>query len=292
MGAPERIDVMIAGAQRAGTSTLRTALGAHPGIVTHDTAELPWFVESSPEASLRAAIARSFGDLDDADDRLVLAKSAGVMALGAAQERLAAHNPACRIVVVLRDPVERAWSAYWFERRAGREPAATFEEAIERDPATAPGGDRAHQLDYLGRGDYLPQLQALEQRFDAPPVIVRFDDLVADQRATVGGILDALGLDPSRLPPGEAVVEHGAAAARSTRIARLLRSPGPRTRAVARRLPRGLRLGAQRTLLAANERPLEVGPMAPETRTRLAEHFAPRNAALAAWLDRDLSAWT
>src|SRR5207245_1011448 len=67
-----------------------------------------------------------------------------------APERMARLLPKARLIAVLRNPVDRAYSHYWFARAWGAE-NRTFEEAVFADPD--PKG-----FSYFERGRYLSQL--------------------------------------------------------------------------------------------------------------------------------------
>lgn len=283
------IDVMIAGAQKAGTSTLAAALEVHPQLASHEALEFTWFVEPTPTESFEAAYDRVVGA--PPRDRVVLAKSAGVMFVPEARQELARRFPSCRVVVILRHPVDRAWSAYWYLRRTGREPATTFEAAIDRgDDPDLDGW--AHQRAYLERSDYPPQLEALDDLFGDRVHVVLFDDLVHDQAAVVADAVAAIGLDPSAMPDEVGPIEANTAAqARSARVARMLRSPGTLLRTAGRLAPPSVRERVKGSLIAANERAADIPPMDPATRQRLLAHFAPSVQAVEQRLGRPLPEW-
>jgi hypothetical protein len=293
-----RIDVMIAGAQKAGTTSLARYLGSLPSIFTHDDIEFPWFVEPGRYRSYDDAFAQHFRGRPGAH-QMVLAKSAGVMFVEDGTERLLEHNPHCRVIAILRHPVDRAWSAYWFMRRVGREISATFEEALELEPRRlANDFGRYHQLAYRHRGDYLPQLRRMSSIVPRDQLyICLLDDLRADPEALCRHLVAWLGMsvEPA-LAVAVAASHNESAGVRSTRAARALRQPAPLLRTLARTIPPGLRAGIRRStwdrLVQANERPLSVPPMPESTRTELVAWFQPRNDALAAHLGRDLSAWS
>lgn len=60
----------------------------------------------------------------------------------AAPERIATTLPEVKLIAVLRDPVERAWSQYRYEVSRGNE-TETFERALDLEPERLRGGTRA-----------------------------------------------------------------------------------------------------------------------------------------------------
>jgi len=185
-----------------------------------------------------------------------------------ALDRMAATIPDARLVAILRDPVERAYSHYWMEHVRGRD-GRTFEEAVADDTS-----------DYLARGRYLPQLQDVCERFPRERLsVVLLDDLRASPGPTYGEVCGFLGVDGGFRPPrlGE-------------RVNRFVSFRSMRVRGARRRLPKAFRIGRLVGKLNAVEG--DYPPMAEATAADLRSRFAGDNAALAAWLGRDLSAWS
>ena len=98
--------------------------------------------------------------------------------------RAAAAVPGARVIVMLRDPVERAYSHYQQEYARGFEDAATFEAALDLEPSRLEGerermladpayDSRAYQHHaYVTRGEYADQLTAWRERFPAERMLV------------------------------------------------------------------------------------------------------------------------
>jgi hypothetical protein len=249
MGQPRALpDAVILGAQKCGTTSLHGYLVQHPGVIPPLRKEVHYFDLNYPrgEAWYRA----HFGRIGEAG--LNLDASPYYLFHPAVPARLHALLPDARLVVLLRDPVRRAYSHYWHERAKGRE-KLEFEEAIAAEPARIAAAEAGladgslgrsadHQhFSYLARGRYAEQLErwfALypRERFH----VVRFEDLVKEPLARLNDVLAFLGL------PGASRVD---LEARNTR-----------------RYP----------------------PMSAETEQRLREQFAPHNRRLEALLGRSL----
>ena len=123
-----------------------------------------------------------------------------------APERLAAALPEARLLAVLRDPVDRAWSHWQYERRRGHEDLP-FEEAIAREPERlagqaeriiAGGASFAHRhYSYLARSRYAEQLERLYQLFPPTQVLgLHSESLLADPNAALAPVWSFLGLPP------------------------------------------------------------------------------------------------
>jgi hypothetical protein len=293
-----RIDVMIAGAQKAGTTSLVTALGSLQSVMFSHPHEFTWFIKPDRFGeSYEEAFVGCFGRLGQPDEK-VLAKSASLMFLPAAAERLHLHNAHCKILMTLRHPVDRAWSAYWFLRRVGIETAATFEQALALEgERLANDFTRYHETAYLARGDYAPQVSRMQHMFGYDNVrVLLLEDIREDLASTVADVASWIGLatpDEVDLPVGSVHV-NAAARARSERLAAVLRRPwsGPLRPLLPTRLRRAVRTRVKEPMIRANERSAPTETMRTETRQELLEWFAPRNHTLACLLGRDLEHWS
>lgn len=239
------LSIMIAGAQKSGTSSLNTYLGQHPSLrSTREDAdgqspEIMWFLR--PER-FDDGIPWSFlyGEVDEGE--LLVGKSAGLMYDGDAVERLAAHDPRVHVVVVLRDPVKRAFSAYQFNKQRGIEPASSFEDALAGGPQRFRAEDERHfRCAYVEWSAYADHVERLLRRFGEDRVhVLLFEELTSDPRRVVAPLLEKLGLDPADLPEG---VGHAneASQSRSLVLARAVRPGHPLARVLRKLLPLGAR---------------------------------------------------
>jgi hypothetical protein len=237
-------DAMIIGAMKSGTSSLHNYLTQHPGVIAPLRKEVHYFDVhfEQGERWYRANFGRP------GEPGLNLDSSPYYLAHPLAPQRAHALVPHARLIVLLRDPVRRAYSHYWHERDKKRE-TLSFEEAIAAEPARL-GDDeqrlargeirhsRAHQhFGYLSRGRYAEQLERWWQFYPREQTLVlRFEDLAREPMEVLGRALDFLAL--------------------------------PRT--------------AQVRLEARNVR--RYPPMDPATADRLRDYFAPHDARLQALL--------
>ncbi|WP_333563673.1 sulfotransferase family protein [Nocardiopsis suaedae] len=172
-------DFLIAGAQRCGTTTLYKALMQHPqvlgptlrkGVHFFDTAYgrgTDWYRSRFPmRRSVRAAAGGAGGVVGESSPYYLFHPLCA--------ERIAADLPEAKVVVMLRDPVERAYSAHSHESARGYE-TEPFERALdlederiageeERLAADALARSHHHQHHaYVARGRYIDQLLRLER---------------------------------------------------------------------------------------------------------------------------------
>ncbi len=128
--------------------------------------------------------------------------------------RIRATVPDVKAILLLRDPVERAWSHYWERRAMGVEPL-TFEEALAaEDDRTAgelarmmadPGyhSDAYDFYSYRQRGIYLPQIENWLQHFSRDQLLILVsEEMYAEPQGTFDQVCDFLGLPHAALPGG------------------------------------------------------------------------------------------
>jgi Sulfotransferase domain len=197
-------DFIVAGAQRCGTTTLYRLLVEHPAIVRplfhkgigyfdvgYDH-PWSWYRGHFPVAPVAAARTRRFG-------RPMTFDSSGYyMYHPLAPDRIAEHLPDVKVVVLVRDPVERAYSAHKHELVRGFE-TEDFETALALEPERLAGEvERMHANPsyqsfhhrhhaYVGRGQYADQIVRLQQALSPEQVFVidanRFFDRPVEQFA-------------------------------------------------------------------------------------------------------------
>ena len=210
-------DFVIVGAQKAGTTSLHAYLLQHPQIFPGERKEVHYFDLNFDKSELwyrshfprRAELERNA----DAIDRPVLTGEASpyYLAHPHAAERIARLLPDARIIVLLRDPVTRAYSHYRHNVRK-KEEQLPFVEALAREAEIMPaearklGSDpnarsRAHQLfSYRTRGHYAEQLERYFAHCDRDRILIlRSEDFFADAQAIYSQVLRFLGIDQWRL---------------------------------------------------------------------------------------------
>jgi hypothetical protein len=187
--------------------------------------------------------------------------------------------PTARAILLLRHPVDRAYSHYWYQRSLGFE-KRSFEQAV-RDELRAPDDQ---PFRHLGDGRYGPILHRLDQHVpDDRRLVLLFDDLRADAEGTFGSVCRFIGVDHDRAPE-----EVGAVVNATTMLhSEWLREQMLRWHAW-RRLPFGIADRIDRL----NRLETRYPPMPAALRRELVAWFADDVAETAAHLGRDLSAWT
>ena len=197
-------DVVIIGAQKCGTSSLHGYLTQHPRVIEPLRKEVHYFDVnySRGERWYRAHFGRT------GEPGLNIDSSPYYLFHPLAAERMHALLPKAKLIVLLRDPVRRAYSQYWQQRDKDREPL-DFEAALAAEPARIEeahrrlasceiAASREHQIhSYIARGRYAEQLERWLQLYPRDQLLaLRFEDLVREPLAVLNQTLAWLGLPP------------------------------------------------------------------------------------------------
>ena len=204
---------LIVGAQRGGTTSLFKALLQHPsfipprmrkGVHYFDVAYgngQSWYLGHFPRRTQLEARSRRIGA-----PVITGEASPYYMWHPAVPGRIAADVPGVKLVALLRDPVERAYSGYAHEFARGFE-TESFERALELEPSRLAGererlladpasGSHAMQhLAHAGRGEYVDQLLTLEAAVGRDRLMVLdSSDYFADPKPVFAQLCEFLGI--------------------------------------------------------------------------------------------------
>jgi hypothetical protein len=153
-------DFVVLGTQKGGTSFFYRLLTEHPLVRGAAVKELHFFDNKFAEGV--GWYRRCFSEGERVDGRRTITGEASPSYLfdPRVPERMARTVPEARLIALLRNPVDRAYSHYQMEVRRGRE-ARSFEEATEQEMTSAEGEENAVDVRYayLTRGLYAEQLE-------------------------------------------------------------------------------------------------------------------------------------
>jgi len=251
-------DVIIVGAQRSGTTTLFRMLSEHPQVIRPTMSKGTAYFDLNHERGMRWYRAhfplKLLAWMRSPGKRHVTFESCGYyMFHPHAAARMADELPHVRVVVLLRDPVDRAYSAHRHELNRGFE-TLDFDEALEREEDRLRGEEQRliddpgaysfeHQHHaYLARSRYVEQVRRLLDTFGRDRVLTMdAEALFSDPRSEFSRLCEWLQIDP----PGEIANEQW------------------------------------------NAQPRD--PLSPSRRAELSDYFAPYDEQLSELLDRPLS---
>jgi hypothetical protein len=110
------------------------------------------------------------------------------------------HVPDMKLIAILRNPVERAYSSFCFMHERGREPLADFAQALADEPRRI-RENWDHIWHYKQMGFYGEQLQRYFDRFDRSQIkVYLYEEFNRDNQAVIHDIFTFLGVDPTFVP--------------------------------------------------------------------------------------------
>jgi hypothetical protein len=259
-------NAIIAGAPRSGTTTLFAALRTHPDVFCPRAKELHFFDRNWENGA--DWYAAQF--CDAGPGQIKVEATPLYLSNSQAMRRISSLCPEALLLAVLRNPVERLHSHFYYRKARGLD-FGTIEQAIERELSEDPKA-----FPYLAIGLYAHQLSNADELGLAQPVSVHwYDDLVNDPVTFADGIAAALGIDPAGLRL-EGLRVNSADKFRSVRVRR-----------IAKVLPRVISNGIGRL----NRREVTYPALTTHVRNRLVEYYRSDIGRLGTRTGRDLSHW-
>lgn len=308
----------IVGAQKAGTTSLYAMLAQHPDVFMPEVKEPGYFIRGFDDPERWQTLMRPEGG----DEPVALAgvrrgvftaqEYASLFSSGQARAarhrgeastpylpspyaaaRIARQVPDARIIIALRDPVTRAYSAWGHNRARGNENCASFEDAVEHELA----GKRDNWIwgsRYLYSGLYSIHVQRYLDAFPADQVLIlKFEDFRGQETQTLDKICAFLDLPSVAIEKGRQenpTVHHVNPLLAGMRSA--FTSPGAAKSTAKLLLPRGLRNRVRRGAMGAIDRfGDKPAPMSAEVEGTLADYFAADCAKLKSMVDFDIGDW-
>lgn len=288
----------VLGPGRSGTTFLHTALGQHPDVFVTPVKEPPFFdleYEKGLAFYLRTYFSGWKGETAAGESRVAK------FALPFVVQRVRETLPDAKLIAMIRNPVDRAYSGWWLRTCHGFE-HLSFREAAERgleessgvDPLDGPEGPAcwrgashspsgSTQLRrYVQVGHYAEHLARYYAVFPRVQIrVVLFDDLRLRTSETIRALWGFLGVDPS-VPVGGDGEENEA----PSRVSGLLTRWGRRL-GLPRVVPRAFTQAVRRRLRRLGARP----PMSREDRAWLTRYYHSHNQRLESLLGITLADW-
>jgi hypothetical protein len=293
---------LVIGAQKSGTTALYHYLRQHPQVYMSPVKEPHFFVFENKDVDYRGprdreilsqmvvteieAYSKLFGGVTD--ETAVGEASAGYLHSPEAPGHIRRHAPGAKLIAVLRDPAERAYSSFLHMTRDGREPLDGFEQALEVEEARIRDnwGSVYH---YRQKGFYHSQLERYFEAFGRERIrVYLYEDLREDPLGMLRDVFNFLGVDDD-FRPNVSLRHNVSGVPRSRALHGLLGRSHPLKSAVKPFVPEVVRLRLVTSLRNRNlSRP---SPLSPRIRGRLIENYREDILRLETLIGRDLSGW-
>ncbi len=286
---------LVIGAAKSGTTSLYHYLKQHPQVYMSPTKEPKFFAFEGRKLDFRGPGYRTVVT-DIEEYRALFAGVSGEKAIGEASamylyvpeaaDRIRRYVPEARLVAMLRNPVDRAYSAYLHRVREGRE-RLSFSEALKEEETRI--RDNWRPLWHHKRmGFYHAQLTRYYELFSREQIrVYLYEDLNEDPVGMMQSIFRFLEVDDAFVP--DTSLRHNVTRIpRSRALQTFIQKPNPLEPLIKPFLPEGMRKRIRANLHNLN---LTKPPMPEDIREELTEAYREDILKLQGLIRRDLSSW-
>ena len=290
---------LIVGAAKSGTTSLFSYLGQHPEIFVPVCKEPHYFSDS------QVVIAKSDEEYeglfaDRTTEKAVGEASVSYLCDPEAPRRIKQTLGDVKIIIILREPVARAYSQWGHLYNIGAEPLS-FEEALRQEEARMASEEFRktclavhHGLYYyFHTGLYYEQVKRYFDTFGPERVkVIIFEEFIKDPARFCKEIFVFLGVDPEFSPVFER--HNPSHTFKNKFLHNFLTSPPKLLKAIYEMLPMGLRVkayGVLKSVYWANMRRAQRRPLDKALRIELMERYREDVRKLEKLLNRNLSIW-
>lgn len=194
-----KVDFIVCGTQKGGTKALDSYLRSHTEICLPEKKELHFFDNEAAFQTRNPDYSAYHAHFAPTPAHRVLGEGTPIyMYWDPAPKRMWKYNPSLKLIILLRNPIERAYSHWNMFRDKGME-TLSFWDAIqsERQRCREALPQQHKVVSYVDRGFYLQQLRRLWMFFPKPQVLILKSEELKDQPVTaLQKISDFLKVSP------------------------------------------------------------------------------------------------
>lgn len=280
-------NLFIVGAAKAGTTSLYEMLSRHPEVGMSTIKEPHYFGEYRPPGTFYSKEEDYLALFSQCKGRLVVGEaSTAYLYSPSAAGQIKRFNPNAKIVIVLRNPIDRAYSLYLNHVRDGAE-YLSFENALAAESDRI-GRGWSYGFHMVQSGMYSEQVLRYLRVFGEQSVLILlYEDLRDCPNRVYGLCCEFLGINPSGYPHNIHANKSGLP--RYPAVAKVIRSKNIARWVASTLLPARLKRRVLAMIRTWNVKP--APPMRPETRRSLYSVFKSDINALEGVIGRSLEAW-
>ncbi len=192
-------NTFIIGVQKAGTTTLDEWLSQHPDIYCYETLK---------DVHLFARF-KTFGDIEARlrqepvaykGEPVVLQSAVNYIFYPSMLQQIAQHSPKAKLILILRNPVQRAFSAYSYFTKMLREKRSVHEALMYKPKTGLPFSKDNNDFTYIEHGMYAEQIKSCLQYFPKEQLLVLDYEELRQPQSLLIKIFSFLGIDASFKP--------------------------------------------------------------------------------------------
>ena len=269
---------LIIGSQKAGTTSLYRILKEHPQIFMADRKEINFFFKDDEYARGVDTYSQHFSDC--ANQLACGEASPGYICHPEAPARIHAILPEAKLILTVRDPIKRAVSQYWDNRRHLNE-FHTFAEVVDFYL-----NDEYHpdKIGYFSRGVYMRYIKNYLEYFPRENLLVLpFEKMVSDPESFYKEIFAFLGVDGDFMCEDFEEVFNPTEVWMNPFYQLLIRKP---------RYQKNIPVKLRRLFYWGKKMRFSAPPIDEESRKRLEDFYRPWNAELREFLGKELVGWS
>lgn len=188
-------NLFILGGQKCGTTSVFKALTSHFDVYIPRAKEAHIFNTETTLSNIPIRYQRFFKDWNG--EHLVGDATPNYLSSERAAVGIETLCPDAKLVVILRNPIDRAYSAYWHACREGAI-RTSFEDALDKEKYRASSGDPWSQILY--DGCYFTHLSRYKSFFNKDRVtVIVFEELITEPSLILNRLADDLGIQNTKL---------------------------------------------------------------------------------------------
>jgi sulfotransferase family protein len=297
---------LIIGAARSGTTSLYNYLGQHPHVYTcpvkepdffsYEGVELDFDGPDGKEQTNRGIRRHTPANIEEyhslfrgaSNEKATGEASPMYLYSARAPSRIKDHVPAAKLIAILRNPVERAYSAFSLLSLQGREPLGEFSQALRAEEVRI-RNKWTWMYHYKNVGFYHVQLKRYFDIFERDQIkVYLYEDLEDDPLRLAQDVFQFLEVDDAFVPE-VSLIHNPSGTPRNEAFSRLVDKPNPLKAVVRFLFPYRIR---KRIIASLKNRNLaERAPLTPEIREELLDAYREDISELENLIGRDLSGW-
>ena len=290
---------LIIGAPKAGTTALYHYLSEHPQIYMSPVKEPKFFALEGEKADFQGpgdwkhqyiTDIETYGSLfNQVSNEVAIGEaSPWYLHMPKAPERIRYYIPEAKLIAILRDPVERAYSQFWMHFSRNLEPIADFAQAMQAESELT-RSNWSPRWYYKQRGFYYAQLKRYFDLFEREQIkVYLYEDFQTNSLSVLQDIFRFLGVDDTFIPNTDQ--KHNVTLIHKNKaLHQFLTQSNPIKSLLHPLLPSKLR---QRFALKLRELNLDKKPqLLPEVRRQLIEEYREDILKLQELIQKDISHW-
>ncbi len=284
----KKVKFICVGVQKSGTSTLHEILHQHPEITLPTYKETHFFRDIEKYKKGRNAYFEYFSNQNkpffvEIDPEYSYFEECA--------KRIKNTLGNVKIIFILRNPVDRAYSHYLMTRSRGLE-KQSFKEAIKQEPERLNSHYNKIHFSYISRGYYLSQIQRFETLFGKENVqIFFFEELIKHPKKVVDGLLKAANIPYFNFDYN--VKSNVASEAKSKTLSNFIYKPNPLKKAIGKLIPvKSWKDKLAHTIATINKKPLKKAPLSrAEKKMIYQQYFLKEINELEIKFSKNLSHW-